>query len=187
MLATMVIALIIYPLFFHRPKNIQLLIVLTPLALIIAPMLASIIYDNFINANGGSIRISAFNTALRHLPDIFMVGAGEDSAYGSSYQMLFGANFYPSDLGLIGLTFKYGLIGLILYLYLHSLVIVELCKAHWKNAADNSNEASLIWAFLIFFLALTFSLLINAGLANVQGITLGSCALALAKVNQVRS
>jgi hypothetical protein len=185
-LATMAISLMIYPLFFHRPKNIQLLIVLIPLALIIAPVLATIVYENFSNAEGGNVRLAAFNTALKHLPDIFVVGAGEDSAYGPTYQMLFGAKFYPSDLGLIGLTFKYGVMGLILYLYLHSKIIIELCKAHWNNAEGNSSEKTLVWALLIFFLALSLNLLINTGLAYAQGITLGSCALALAKVIQAR-
>ena len=187
MLATMVISLMIYPLFFHRPKNIQLLIVLTPLLLIIAPMLVAIVYENFNNAEGGNVRMAGFYTALKHLPDIFVVGAGEDSAYGPTYKMLFGAKFYPSDLGLIGLTFKYGVSGLILYLYLHSKIIIELCKAHWDNEAGNSNEKTLVWTLLIFFLALSFNLLINTGLAYAQGITLGSCALAFAKVIQVRA
>jgi hypothetical protein len=186
-LATMVISLMIYPLFFHRPKNIQLLIALTPLVLILAPILATIVYQSFTDAEGGNVRMAAFNTALRYLPDIFILGAGEDSAYGPSYQMLFGAKFYPSDLGLIGLTFKYGVVGLILYLYLHSKIIIELCKAHWDNAGGNSSEKTLVWTLLIFFLALSLNLLINTGLAYAQGITLGSCALAVAKVIQVRN
>jgi hypothetical protein len=185
-LATMVISLMVYPLFFHRPKNIQLLIVLTPLALIIAPVLGSIIYEFFSNAEGGNVRVAAFNTALKHLPAIFVLGAGEDSAYGPTYKMLFGAKFYPSDLCLFGLTFKYGVTGLILYIYLHRKIIIELCKAHWGNAGGNSSEKTLIWTLLIFFLALSINLLINTGLAYAQGITLGSCALALAKIIQVR-
>jgi hypothetical protein len=185
-LATMLISLMVYPLFFYRPKNIQLLIALTPLVLILTPILATIVYQSFTDAEGGNVRLAAFNTALKHLPDIFVVGAGEDSAYGPTYKMLFGAKFYPSDLGLIGLTFKYGVVGLILYLYLNSKIIIELCKANWNNAGGNSSEKTLVWTLLIFFLALSINLLINTGLAYAQGITLGSCALALAKFIQVR-
>lgn len=38
------------------------------------------------------------------------------NSYGRTYQTLFARTFYPSDIGLLGVMFKYGFVGLCLYL-----------------------------------------------------------------------
>ncbi|CAN0606677.1 unnamed protein product, partial [Ectocarpus sp. 12 AP-2014] len=104
---------------------------------------------------------------------------------GDSYQDIVARYFFPSDLGLVGITYKYGVIGVMLYLYMHCRIWVRLWSANLAAREATGRIDPLIWAMLMFMTAQTFNLALNPGLAYAQGITLGSLALALAGLRLV--
>ena len=183
-LATMLLSVLIYPLFFSRPNRFQLLMVVLPLAAIAMPFMLQFLYQNFLGADGGSIRLESYQLALSEIPKRFILGAGEDSAFGQTYASLFGATFFPSDLGLVGITFKYGVLGLLIYLYFHFSIFLKLCRTHWLLIEQEGRTSALLWALLIFFCAQTFNLILNPGLAYAQGITVACMAVALSNLIQ---
>lgn len=188
-LATMLLSILLYPLFFSRPNRIKLMILVLPLLMIAAPVAVEFLYQNFTNAEGGNVRLKSYQTALAQIPSQLFLGVGEDSAFGQTYATLYGPTFFPSDLGLVGITFKYGLLGLLIYLYFHFSIFIRLCKTNWlmianeavlkKSGVKQIGSNSLIWALLIFFSAQTFNLVLNPGLAYAQGITVAAISVAL--------
>jgi len=178
-LATMLLSVLLYPLFLSRRNRIPLIIVLIPLGLIVAPIIGSLALENFLGADGGSVRAKAFAKAFEHIPGHLIFGAGEDSAYGDSYQDIVARYFFPSDLGLVGVTYKYGIAGVYLYLFMHGKIWTRLWQANVMLVETTGRINPLIWGFMIFFTAQTFNLALNPGLAYAQGITAGSLALAL--------
>ena len=184
-LATMLLSVALYPLFLAGRNRVAWMVLVLPLGLIAFPYLFEVAMDRFLSADGGSIRLKSFQIALDHIPQYFLFGAGEDNSYGRTYQDLFAFYFYPSDLGFIGITFKYGVIGACLYLYVHMTIWLRLLRGNWDYRAANAGRMHpLLWALLIFFTAQTFNLVLNPGLAYAQGITTGSIALALCGVLQ---
>ena len=182
-LATMLLSMALYPLFLAARNRVAALLLLLPLGLVAMPFLAGIAMDHFLNAEGGGIRLKAFKIALDHIPQYFLLGAGEDNSYGRTYQDIFAFYFYPSDLGFIGITFKYGVLGAILYLAVHVTIWWRLLQGNWAYRAANAGRIHpLLWALLIFFTAQTFNLVLNPGLAYAQGITAGSIAIALCAI-----
>jgi hypothetical protein len=179
-LATMLLSVLIYPLLLSHRNRVSLIIVLAPLGLIAAPIVAGIAVDNFLGADGGSIRAKAFAQAFAHIPQHPLFGAGEDSAYGDSYQDIVAPYFFPSDLGLVGVTYKYGIAGVLLYLFMHGRIWLRLWQANIAVRETTGAGSPLLWGFLIFMTAQTFNLALNPGLAYAQGITAGTVALALA-------
>ena len=111
-LATMLLGLIIYQVFLTARNRVPLIFVATPLFLILAPIVTQMVLAHFTQADGGSIRLHSYQVALEKITAYFFFGVGEDSAYGVSYAELFGAKFFPSDIGLVGVAFKYGVVGL---------------------------------------------------------------------------
>ena len=175
-LATLLLSMLIYPIFLCARNRLHLVIVCLPLGLIALPVVAHLALAFFLDADGGSIRAKAFSLAFEHIPHHFLLGAGEDSAYGDSYQDLVARYFYPSDLGLIGTFYKYGLVGTILYLTMHGKIWLRLWQANIAFRARSGRHNPLLWGFLIFMTAQTFNLALNPGLAYAQGITLGALA-----------
>ena len=185
-LATMVLAIMLYPLVLAQKNRVKLVVVMLPLALIAVPIAANLAVENFLAADGGSIRAKAFAKALEHIAAPPILGAGEDSAYGQSYQDIVAPYFFPSDLGLVGVTYKYGLVGVLLYLFMHFKILLSLWSANIAHRERVGRIDPLLWALLMFMTAQSFNLALNPGLAYAQGITLGTLALALASLEPTR-
>ena len=180
MLATMLFAVVLYPILLTHKNRLPLIITLLPLGLILLPAALSFAIEYFLQADGGSIRAKAFARALEHIATHPILGAGEDSAYGQSYQDIVARYFFPSDLGLIGVVYKYGLVGVALYLFMHVKIWLRLWQANICHRERFGRINPLIWGLLMFMTAMSFNLALNPGLAYAQGITAGSLALAIA-------
>lgn len=185
-LATMLLAVLLYPVMLSQKNRVKLMVVLAPLALIAVPIVANLATEYFLAADGGGIRAKAFAKALEHISGHPVLGAGEDSAYGQSYQDIVAPWFYPSDLGLVGVTYKYGVVGVLLYLFMHFKILLALWSANIAHRERMGRIDPLLWALLMFMTAQSFNLALNPGLAYAQGITLGSLALALASLETFR-
>ena len=182
-LATMLLAVLLYPLLISHRNRLKLVVVGAPLAIIAMPVVMSLAFGHFMEADGGGIRARAFAQAVEHIARHPLLGAGEDSAYGQSYQDIVAKYFFPSDLGLVGVTYKYGILGAGLYLFMHGKIWLRLWAANIVQREKTGKINPLIWALLMFMTAQTFNLALNPGLAYAQGITLGSLALALASLH----
>jgi hypothetical protein len=182
-LATMVLSVTLYPLLMANRNRLHVAMVLAPLAVLILPVAAQIALSHFLEAEGGNIRARAFALAFEHIPRHFLLGAGEDSAYKESYQDLVAPYFFPSDLGLVGTFYKYGLLGTLLYLSMHCRIWLALWRANLAHSGTTGRHNALLWGLLIFMTAQSFNLALNPGLAYAQGITLGALALALARLH----
>ncbi|MFT4519237.1 MAG: hypothetical protein ACI9JM_001628 [Halioglobus sp.] len=185
-LATMILSLLLYPIFLSNRNRLPALIVLAPLVLLILPLGITTVVDHFLNADGGGIRAKAFVLAFEHIPRHFFLGAGEDSTYGQSYPDIVAYFFYPSDLGLVGTFYKYGLVGCCLYLGMHFKIWRTLWRANLAHTARYKTHNALVWGLFMFMTAQSFNIILNPGLAYAQGITLGSLALCLASLQLIR-
>jgi hypothetical protein len=178
-LATLILAILVYWCFLVRPGRLHLALFLIPLGVIVAPVVAGIALTHFAEADGGALRLGSYKLALANILQNPVLGVGEDNSYGRTYQDLFARTFYPDDLGLIGILFKYGLVGTTLYLYFHGRICVSLWKANLAHKTRFGRHHPLLWALLIFMTSQTLNLPLIPGLAYAQGITTGSMAIAL--------
>ncbi|MEM1401830.1 MAG: hypothetical protein AAGG55_00745 [Pseudomonadota bacterium] len=185
-LATMILAVLLYPVLMSHKNRLKLVIVGAPLALIVLPVAVTYMVDSFLTAEGGAIRAKAFARAIEHIAMHPILGAGEDSAYGQNYQDIVAKYFFPSDIGLAGVTYKYGFVGVTLYLYMHCKIWLCLWKSNILVRETDGRVNPMIWGMLIFITAQSFNLMLNPGLAYAQGITAGSLALALGSLHLVR-
>lgn len=183
-LATMFVSVLLYPLLLSSVKRVKYVVVIFPLFLIVMPVALQVGGEMFLGADGGSIRSKAFAMALERIPQHVIFGAGEDSAYGRTYQDIVAPYFYPDDIGWMGILYKYGAIGALLYLYLHMRVWHKLWSANISYKAIHNRHNPLIWGLFLWLTALSFNIFLNAGLAYAQGVTLGSLGYALASVHQ---
>ena len=182
--ATMCLALSCYPLFVKTRQRLHLFIVVVPLLLLVTPFIVEFLFANFSSADGGSYRLKSYQLALSIFQQYWLLGAGEDSAFGATYQNLFGSTFFPSDLGLVGTAFKHGSVGLLSYLYLHFSILSKLWSTNWILQAGHA-ASPIIWACLIFFIAQSFNLILNPGLTYAQGITVASISIALTNLSRL--
>ncbi|MEH6580738.1 MAG: hypothetical protein V7754_02295 [Halioglobus sp.] len=182
-LATMALAMCLYPVVFASRNRIPLVVVLSPLIILCIPVGFELMLDVFLGSDGGSLRKKAFELAFEQIPGHFFFGAGEDNAYGISYQDIVAPYFYPDDIGLVGTLYKYGAIGAFLYLYMHFKVWSQLWAANIRFTQVHGHLNPQLWAIFMWLTAMAFNLVLNPGLAYAQGITLASIGFALASLH----
>ena len=182
-LATMALSMMLYPIIFASKTRIPLIVVLSPLIILLIPTAFDVMLDVFLGSDGGSLRKKAFLLAFEQIPGHFFFGAGEDNAYGATYQDIVAPYFYPDDIGLVGTLYKYGAVGAFLYLYMHAKIWTRLWAANIKFIQVNGRINPQLWAIFMWLTALAFNLVLNPGLAYAQGITLASTGFALASLH----
>ena len=182
-LATMALAMCLYPVVFASRNRIHLVVVLSPLIILGLPVGFELMLDVFLGSDGGSLRKKAFELAFEQIPGHFFFGAGEDNAYGISYQDIVAPYFYPDDIGLVGTLYKYGAVGAFLYLYMHFKIWSRLWAANIQFTRNHGHLNPLLWGIFMWLTAMAFNLVLNPGLAYAQGITLASIGFALASLH----
>jgi hypothetical protein len=181
-LATMIMSIFLYPVFLSSKNRIPIMVVLFPLVILLMPVGFQVMLDLFLGSDGGAIRSKAFALAFEQIPKHFLFGAGEDNAYGATYQDIVAPYFYPDDIGLVGTLYKYGVVGAFLYLFMHFKIWARLWFANMRYVEEQGQINPLLWGLFMWLTALAFNLVLNPGLAYAQGITLASTAFALASL-----
>ncbi|MFT7266356.1 MAG: hypothetical protein ACI9A2_004448 [Halioglobus sp.] len=182
-LATMTLAMCLYPLVFSAKNRIPFVLVLSPILILFSPVGFELMFDLFLGSDGGGLRKKSFELAFEQIPGNFFFGAGEDNAYGVTYQDIVGPYFFPDDIGFVGTLYKYGAVGALLYLYIHFKVWRQLWAANIQFTHVNGCLNPLLWAIFMWLTAMAFNLVLNPGLGYAQGITLASIGLALASLH----
>lgn len=182
-LATMILSMLLYPIVFASRNRIPLVVVLSPLIILCLPIGFEVMLDVFLGSDGGALRKKAFGLAFEHIPRHFFFGAGEDNAYGISYQDIVAPYFYVDDIGIVGTLYKYGVIGGFLYLYMHFKIWSKLWAANIKYTEVYGRINPLLWGIFMWLTAMAFNLVLNPGLAYAQGITIASIGFALASLH----
>ncbi len=181
-MATLALAVFCYPILFSRPNRMNVLFIVWPVGLFFLIALGGVLIDSFMNSDGASVRAASYSMAWDTIKQYPLFGYGQSSGYSMTYQDIFGHKFFPSDLGLIGITFKYGLIGLFLYIFYDFYLLRRLVRINWFYYYHYHKTNPLIWSLLILLTALTINLILNPGLAYMQGLTVGSLTIALTAV-----
>ena len=151
--------------------------------ILILPLAFQVMLDGFLGSDGGTIRSKAFALALEQIPGHVLFGAGEDNAYGATYEDIVAPYFYPDDIGLVGTLYKYGVVGAFLYLFMHFKIWRRLWSANMWHVELHGRINPLLWGIFMWLTALAFNLVLNPGLAYAQGITLASLGFALASLH----
>jgi hypothetical protein len=184
-LASMVLACMLYPFLTAHYNRLPLLISSIPVGIVVIYALVEILMaGEGISAAGDEVRAKAIMAAIKSIAQQPLWGAGQESAFTISYQQLMGRKFFPDDIGLVGITYQYGFIGLALYLYVHFLILYRTWKTNWEYRQIVGRHEPLIWGLFMWMCAQTFNLVLNPGLSSAKGITVAAIAFALCGIYQ---
>ena len=182
-MATVVLAVMIYPFFFQKPNRINVLLFGIPGGLLVFFFLISILLGPIINhfANDWSfqVRMESWKIAWDSFTNNFIFGFGQHSYYSRSYQEIFGPKFFPSDLGIVGVAFKYGLVGVLLYIFFNLYIMYRLLMVNWIYQKYKKKHNPIIWALFIMVTSLFINIILQPGFVFAPGLTLASFSIAL--------
>lgn len=178
-MATLAMALVLYPILFKRPNRMNLFILVAPMGLMLLIAVSDILIDNFMHAEGAEVRAVSYKIAWDTALELPFVGYGQSSGYSKTYQAIFGPKFFPDDLGLVGMTFKYGFFGLALYVFFNFYIATRLLKVNWYYRKLYGSHNPVIWSLFMLMTALTINMILVPALAYMQGLTTASLSMAI--------
>lgn len=159
LLASAGVALILYAVFLRRPGRAGLTMIMLPLYGFIAALLSPYLRDAFIGAFSSDIsyevRIVEVQRAWQVILEYPLLGFGQDSEQSLSYQDVFG-HLYPGDIGLLGVTFQFGLVGLALYLVFVAWLCTNLLRLVWAHAAAGVSPKQRLFVWTLFIICFMF-------------------------------
>jgi hypothetical protein len=176
-MASLALALILYQLLFSRPKRINFIFIILPLVIYFTMLISSILIDKF--AEKDQVRTKSFITAIEQIKQQPVLGYGQHSNYGTTYQDIFGKKFFPSDLGIVGIAFKYGFLGAFVYVFFNFFLFKRLIRANWYYRYRYGHHNPMLWTLLIWITGMTINFILNAGLAYMQGLSTAAIVIGL--------
>ena len=160
LLAGAVVALVGYALL-SRPARAKLSLVVLPLyvaaAVLLVPSFEYVFNAAFGKDSSYLARTGEVSIAWRTLQKYPLFGFGTDSVQSVSYLNTLGY-IYPQDIGLLGVAFQFGLVGLTLYLALSGWLCFNMLKLVWiGDGKAHPKQGAFLYALtticLCFFVA----------------------------------
>lgn len=179
LLFSAVVALIVYYAFLRRPARIGLLTILFPTLACLGVLLARPLADALSNTFGQDwsymARVETSNRAWDYFLEYPLFGFGQDSKQTVPFQDLFGHQFFPQDIGLLGVAFKFGLVGTSLYLLFAAWLLVGLLKiVQTFNAGGVPKQKSFVWALFVTCLTIVVAAPLQAAFIYGEGIPIAA-------------
>ena len=170
-----VVALVLYGLFLSRPARARVSALVLPLCLstlaLAVPLLGGLLLSLFRHDLSFLTRSQSSGIALESFADYPIFGFGQDSSRSLSYQDLFGESFYPSDTGLAGVAFQFGLVGVLLYLVFCAWLVPNMLGLSWAGKGRvGQAEWTFLWVLLVACLTFVIISPIQARFIYSEGL-----------------
>lgn len=187
LLASIIAAILLYGLFLSRPAFSKVMIVMLPLALaipaILAPEIREYFVASYINDPSYEVRIDSAEIARNSFQEYPFFGFGQESYATTTFRDLFGEHFYPADIGIMGVIFQFGLVGLTLYALVTAWLCVSLIRTMWFYAGRLSPpQKAFLWALLMTCLSFMFTSPLQARFIFGEGLFIGAFAWGLVMI-----
>jgi len=171
-IATIFVSFVLFFILFSRPNRINLLIFSLPVVFLTILLFAGQLVNIFFEED--AIRKMAAEICIEVISEKPILGMGTASYKGLTYQDIFGKHFYPSDVGLLGVGFKYGIMGVCIYFYMLILVMYRSIKINWYYLFVNNKKNPLLMALVIWVVGISLNSILSPSLVFMQGLMVAS-------------
>jgi len=176
--ATLILGTFLYHFCFARKIRLGLFFMILPLAIVGAWYGTVTAMESLskLDPEFDGVRYKSFGIAWEVLMEHPFFGYGQQSYSTVTEQDLFWYKFFSADIGLHGVGFKYGFIGIGLYLYYSVASLSRLITANWRYKETFGTINPIFVTIIIVFLSYTVNIAIGAFLSKQQGFIILSYA-----------
>jgi hypothetical protein len=136
------------------------------------------------NAAGKDVRYDSYKKAVGIIEKYPLLGMGMASAATITDSKLIWKYFFADDIGIVGVAYRYGVIGALLYLTFAFKLISNQISLHWKYTALNMRNSSLQIALLCTMINAVLNMILNLDFINPDGVMFASLVIALNAIHK---
>lgn len=190
-LAALLASCLGYFLFFAGRYRLRATLFITPFVIGGLVSISGLVLDLLVEFFSGDAslvaRYHSIQIAIRVFLENPLLGQGQASYHSVSFQQLYGIGFFPSDIGIIGTLFRFGIVGVVLYLAWGIGLLSGLLGVHLSDYVNKRDPA--VWALLFTLLAMFVASLIQPILIDKEGIPITAfmCGIIMIYRHQFRA
>lgn len=182
-MATLLAAVLCYHLFFASKGRLGLLFATLPL-IIAGSIYGFTAFLAHLEALGpfDGVRYVSYNIAWDFFLQNPLLGAGQDSNATITFREIHWKYFFPTDIGIVGVMFKYGIVGTFLYLFFTFYILVRVVSTNWLYRKAYGSSNTLLFGLLVLFISFLLNIVLSPELLRITGSSLASIAIALTAI-----
>lgn len=182
--ASILFGVLAYHAFFARKGRLALLIVVIPGALFAMAGIIDFFFKQLeeMYLQGKEIRFHSYSIAFENIRKYPLLGIGMNSKVSISEQIMFGEKFDSTDIGIVGITFKYGIIGAVSYVFAVIWLNVRAITANWHYRAMHGFSSALFIALTIKVSMDFLNILLSVTYTVITGMVTASIVIAMSAI-----
>lgn len=179
--AMLIVGVFLYHFWFARKERLGLLFLAIPVLIPFLYYSTGEYFKEMEFADEG-VRFKSYMIAWNSIQEHPLFGFGIGSAATVTEQELFWEKFYSADIGVVGITFKYGIVGTLLYFAFEIGALVKAVRSNWAYRQRNNMVNILFVAAAVKLVGDTLKFLLSIDYMYIEGVTLISVILALSAI-----
>jgi hypothetical protein len=136
------------------------------------------------NAAGKDVRYDSYKKAVGIIEKYPLLGMGMASAATITDSKLIWKYFFADDIGIVGVAYRYGIVGASLYLTFAFKLISNQISLHWRYTALNMRNSSLQIALLCTMINAVLNMILNLDFINPDGVMFASLIISLNAIHK---
>lgn len=182
--ASLLLGAICYHFFLAQKERIGLLFLVLPLGTfaIYFGILEMIYVLSTLDPETEGVRYKAGEIALKSLMNTPIFGFGQGSFYTLTEQDIFWKKFHSSDIGLLGIAFKYGLVGFLIYIFFNFFILFRLVFVNIKYKNKYGGINIVMFALLLYSVMSLINIFTSPIYTFIHGVTAASFGIAYSKM-----
>ena len=184
MAASLIAATLAYHFFFAQKVRLGLFFMILPAAIIgvVVGVDSAIEHLSQQDPETDGVRFKSGMIAWNSFLETPLLGFGQQSNSTLTEQQIFWYKFFSADLGLVGILFKYGAVGAVVYISFSIFLIRRMILTNWAIKKEYGKINPIILSLLIVYVAFTLNILLTPAFTYIPGITAGSFGIALTSI-----
>jgi len=182
--AALLFAVLAYHFFFARKPRLGIFFMALPVLLVLATYatMESMQALAKLDPEWDGVRYKSYGIALDVLKQYPIFGFGQQSYATITVQQIFWYKFYPSDIGIMGVGFEYGIVGMVLYLYFAITSVSKLVSTNWLYREKLGTTNPQMIAITVLFISWVPSLAMSPQMTGSAGLVCLALAISLCAI-----
>lgn len=180
-IAAMLLGVLLYHLWFAYKPRLGLFFLMM-LAIIPALVVSTMQYLEHMKTADEGVRYKSYTIAFEQIMKYPFFGFGQQSAATLTEQQIFWYKFYSADIGIVGIAFKFGLVGAALYLSLLIYVTIRAITLNWRHRMHLGMANIILVAAIARFVGDLFRFVLSVNYVYIEGLCVASLVIALTAI-----
>ncbi len=184
MIAMIILGTLGYHVFFAYKYRLSLFVLIIPGFIFLFGLGVDVYFKEMeeLYRQGEGVRFHSYTSAFEYIKKYPLLGVGMDSKTTVSEQMFMYQLFDASDIGIVGVTFRYGLIGGLVYILCVLTMCVRSVSTHWNYRESFGYFNPLLIALIIKTTSDFLNILLSFKYLFIPGLLIASIVISFTAI-----